>query len=210
MFNKKMFAIATIIGFLPLLLSALMYSSLPDTVATHWNANGVADGYSSKFVGVIILPLILALSNLIMPFAIKSDPRNKEMNEKVINVIMWILPITNIMCTGVTIGQAMGLTVRIEIIIPFILGIMFIVIGNYLPKTKQSYTIGIKAPWTLESEENWEKTHRLAGFLWVLCGLMICVSCFIKWRLIVFIISLIIMTIVPMAYSYIIYKKGNR
>ena len=76
---------------------------------------------------------------------------------------------------------------------------MFIIIGNYLPKARQNYTIGIKIPWTLANEENWNRTHRLAGYLWMICGiLMILISLtrFVpaEW--------LLIMVLVPCIYSF--------
>jgi len=89
-----------------------------------------------------------------------------------------------------------------------LMGLLFILIGNYLPKTKQSYTMGIKLPWTLASEENWNRTHRLAGFLWVLGGVYFIVMSFIGWSLIAFLIPLAVMVLIPAVYSYLLYRKG--
>ena len=91
---------------------------------------------------------------------------------------------------------------------PVFMGLLFIAIGNYLPKTKQSYTMGIKLPWTLASEENWNRTHRLAGFLWVLCGLFFIVTSFTGWSLAAFLIPIIVMVLVPAVYSYLLYRRG--
>ena len=90
---------------------------------------------------------------------------------------------------------------------PILLGLIFIAIGNYLPKCKQNYTIGIKIPWTLASEENWNRTHRFAGWVWVGGGVVMLLSGFlgIFWLTLV---PAIIMAAVPLIYSYILHKKG--
>ena len=91
---------------------------------------------------------------------------------------------------------------------PALIGVLFILIGNFLPKTKQSYTMGIKLPWTLASEENWNRTHRLAGFVWVIGGVYFVVMSFFSWTLAGFLIPVALLGLIPAAYSYILYRKG--
>ena len=91
--------------------------------------------------------------------------------------------------------------------------VIFYIQSKYLANgvsviTKQSYTMGIRLPWTLNSEENWNRTHRLAGFLWVLGGIAFIVMSFIGWSLPVFFGLIAAMTLVPIGYSYALYKKG--
>ncbi|MCQ2355795.1 MAG: SdpI family protein, partial [Methanocorpusculum sp.] len=83
-------------------------------------------------------------------------------------------------------------------------------IGNYLPKSKQSYTVGIRLPWTLNSEENWNRTHHLAGYLWILGGVLLLLCAFLPavWSLPVLVILLILVVGIPFAYSYSLYRKG--
>ena len=109
-------------------------------------------------------------------------------------------------CAG-TYAVALGQPVRVEIVMPILLGLVFIIIGNYLPKCKQNYTIGIKIPWTLDSEENWNKTHRFAGRIWVVCGFLMILTAFfdIFWLFFIFTIP---MVFGPLLYSYILHKKG--
>ncbi|MBQ1580401.1 MAG: SdpI family protein, partial [Firmicutes bacterium] len=104
---------------------------------------------------------------------------------------------------------ALGYTTPTETIVPVLVGILFVVIGNYLPKTKQSYTMGIKLPWTLASEENWNRTHRLAGFLWVIGGILLILLTLLRlWNTWTFLLVIIPMSVVPMIYSYLLYRKG--
>jgi uncharacterized membrane protein len=103
--------------------------------------------------------------------------------------------------------SALGVSVRVETLMPILLGLLFVAIGNYMPKCKQNYTIGIKIPWTLASEENWNRTHRLAGWVWVGGGVVMLLSGFlgIFWLTLV---PAIIMVAVPLIYSYILHQKG--
>ena len=90
---------------------------------------------------------------------------------------------------------------------PIFLGLLFAIIGNYLPKCKQNYTIGIKIPWTLHSEENWNRTHRFAGRIWVAGGLIIMLTGFYGSFVIFFSVTLLI-ALVPILYSFLLHRKG--
>ena len=90
---------------------------------------------------------------------------------------------------------------------PILMGLIFAIIGNYMPKCKQNYTIGIKIPWTLSSEENWNRTHRFAGRLWVVCGLVIILTAFLGGFELFLGIALV-MALAPVLYSYALYRKG--
>lgn len=205
--NRKQTIIIALICLIPLVVGIVLYPQIPDKIVTHWGGNGEPNGYSSKFVGIIVLPLALTLLGIVMPRFLDDDPSNKGMNDKLRNSIIWIIPIICFMCSSITILSALGKQLRVEIIVPAIVGIMLTIMGNYLPKAKQSYTVGIKLPWTLNDEENWNKTHRLGGFLFVVCGLSISISSFFKCRVIVMIISIILMAVVPIIYSYILYRN---
>lgn len=206
--NKKMLIWTSLVCLIPILVGAAVYSRLPETMATHWNLNGEADGWSSRAFAVFGLPGILLAVNLFLPFALKADPKHENMSDKLVLISLWTIPLVSLLCSGLTLARGLGYEVRVERWVPIFMGVLFIVIGNYLPKTKQSYTMGIKLPWTLNSEENWNRTHRLAGFLWVLGGVYFIVMSFIGWSLPAFLLPLAVMILVPTAYSYLLYKKG--
>lgn len=92
---------------------------------------------------------------------------------------------------------------------PLFMGVLFIIIGNLLPKMRQSTTMGIKLPWTLHSEENWNKTHRFSGKLWVAGGIVILATAFLGsfWILIA---VLLVMVIIPTLYSYLLYHMQRK
>ena len=206
--NKKMLIWTTLVCLIPIVVGAAVYSRLPETVATHWNMNGEPDGWSSRAFAVFGLPGILLAVNLFLPFALHADPKRANMNDKLVAISLWAIPVVSLLCSGLTLARGLGYKVRVERWVPIFMGVLFIVIGNYLPKTKQSYTMGIKLPWTLASEENWNRTHRLAGFLWVLAGALFIVMSFIGWSLAAFLLIIALMVVVPMVYSYLLYRKG--
>jgi len=206
--NKKTLVITSLICLLPIIVGALVYKRLPEMIATHFDLNGNPDGWSSRAFAVFGLPAILLAVNLLLPFMLRADPKHENMSGALVNITIWTIPVLSLLCSGLTLGRALGYDVRIERVLPVFMGVLFILIGNYLPKTKQSYTMGIKLPWTLASEENWNRTHRLAGFLWVLGGIYFIVVSFIGWSVPAFVIPLAVMVLVPMVYSYLLYRKG--
>ena len=206
--SKKTLIITSLICLLPMLVGALVYSRLPEQVATHFDLQGNPDGWSSRAFAVFGLPGILLAVNLLVPFLLRADPKHKNMSGALVNIVIWTVPVVSLLCSGLTLGRALGYDLRIEVVLPVFMGVLFILIGNYLPKTKQSYTMGIKLPWTLASEENWNRTHRLAGFLWVIAGLYFIVMSFIGWSFPAFLIPLFVMILVPTVYSYLLYRKG--
>lgn len=200
--------ITTIVCLIPVVLGIILYSRLPDVVATHWGADGQPNGWSPKFVGVIVFPGSLALINILFPFPLKMDPKRKNMDSKLILICQWIIPLVSMFASGITLAAGLGKDVNVELFAMLLLGIVFVAIGNYMPKTKQSYTMGIKLPWTLNSEENWNKTHRMAGFLWVIGGILLIIAGIFGITFYVAIVAMILMTIVPIVYSYVLYTKG--
>ena len=206
--NKKMLIWTSLVCLIPLIVGAAVYSRLPETMATHWNLSGEADGWSSRAFAVFGLPGILLAVNLFLPFALKADPKRENMSDKLVAISLWTIPVVSLLCCGLTLARGLGYEVRVERWVPVFMGVLFILIGNYLPKTKQSYTMGIKLPWTLASEENWNRTHRLGGFLWVIGGALFILMSFIGWSMAAFLSIIALMVLVPMVYSYLLYRKG--
>ena len=207
--NKKngMMILTTVITLLPIIYGLIIWDKLPEMVPTHWNAAGEIDGYSSKALAVLGLPAFLAVVNIVCQIATRLDPKSKNHSDKVYMLIVWIVPVLSIILVPMTLFAAQGVEVDVTTISMLICGVLFLIIGNYLPKCRQNYTIGIKVPWTLESEENWNKTHRLAGFIWTICSVIIIIATFLGYPLVMLPVMLI-MTIVPIVYSYMLYRKG--
>lgn len=138
--------------------------------------------------------------------------RRREMIKKnwkvlLVTSIIMLLPVLSVVLNGITYATVFGKVVRMEMVMPVLVGLVLAVIGNYLPKCKQNYTIGIKIPWTLNSEENWNRTHRFAGRIWLVCGLVIMLTGFIGgfW---IFLGVVLVMVLAPFIYSYLLHRKG--
>lgn len=197
-----------------LLLTIILYNKLPSSVPTHWNIAGEIDGYSPKIFGAFMSPVIMIFTWCGMKFLPKIDPKKKnyEKFEKSYSLIVNTLITFFLVIHIITLLSALGYNVPVEKIIPSIVGVLFIVIGNYLPKLKSNFFYGIKTPWTLSSEVSWRKTHRLGGKLFVLAGIiMILSSLFLKdnIKLIIFLLAIFIASIVPIISSYFYAKNDN-
>lgn len=208
--SKKTLILTSAICLIPIAAGIILYPELPERIVTHWDINGNPDGWSSRFFGVIGLPALLLAVNLLCPFLVNMDPKNKNMSEKAKGLIQWIIPMIALFAGGTTLMAAAGIEVNINRIAPVFMGVMFTIIGNYLPKMSQSYTVGIKLPWTLDDEENWDRTHRFAGLLWVICGLLLIACSFIKRGSAIFFIILAVMVFLPAIYSYVFYLKKKK
>lgn len=205
----KLMVITTIICLMPIILSLVMYDKLPEQMPIHWDVNGNPDGYGSKAFATIGLPFMMAGLNLFTHFGLNSDPKKANASAVIKLIGKLTIPFLTVALVPITLFAGMGYDIPIEKIVPAFVGLLFIVIGNYLPKSKQNYTVGIKIPWTLNNETNWNKTHRLAGYLWILGGLMMFINSFLRiYWFPVFIIIMFLLVVVPFVYSYILYKNG--
>lgn len=207
--NLKMLLITSVIILLPIVAGLLLWNKLPDKIPVHFNAQGIADGFGGKGLAVFGLPLFMIAIHWLCVFVTSLDPKSKNITEKNMNLVLWITPVLSIFTSGIIYSFALGYELNISIVMPLFFGLLFIVIGNYMPKCKQNYSLGIKIPWTLESEENWNYTHRLAGKTWVIGGLLIIALSFLKtvW---IFLALTIIMIIIPVIGSYLFHKKENK
>lgn len=210
--NKKKLIITSIVILVPIIVGLILWNKLPDKLPTHWNSSGEIDGWSSKMFAVIGLPGFLFAVHWVCLLASSADPKKQNIEGKVLNIIFWICPVISVLGAVLIYGTAFGMEFKVEKIMPLLLGITFIVIGNYLPKCKQSYTVGIKLPWTLNDEENWNRTHRLGGKLWVACGFIFIASMFLpsKFMVVTTLVVITVAVLVPTVYSYLIFRGKEK
>lgn len=206
--NSTLLIITSLITLLPILVGILLWNKLPDQMATHFGADGTANGWSSKEFAVFGLPFILLGAHVLCLAITLNDPKKKNINGKLLALIYWLVPVVSLFCCFTIYSQALDIKIDVSIIALILVGVLFIVIGNYLPKSKQSYAVGFKLPWTLNNEDNWNRTNRLAGKLFILSGLCFLVNIFFKssWLIVA---SIILSVIIPTVYSFILYKKKS-
>lgn len=207
--NKGALILTSLVLLVPILVGLLLWDRLPEQIPSHWGINGEVDGWSSKAFAVFGFPCILLAMHWVCVLISSADPGNKNHHPKMIQLVLWICPLIGLVLNSMVYTAALGYAVNVEIIMPLLVGLMFIIVGNLLPKCRQSFTMGIKLPWTLHNEENWNKTHRLGGKTWVIGGIVTMATAFIGsfWILLG---VLIIMMAVPTIYSYCFYRKQKK
>lgn len=205
--NKFKMVISSVVVLLPMLFGMIMWNAFPETMTTHWGAGGNADGFGGKAFVVFGVPVLLLFFHFISMFFTLNDKRQKEQNKKALGITFWIVPYISCFISGILYGIGLGKEINVMMMTPAFLGILFIIIGNYMPKTKQNSTLGIKISWTLNNEENWNKTHRFAGKVWVIGGFVMVFSMF---QLNLAIVAMLVCVIIPIVYSYNIYKKHQK
>ena len=206
---KRTLIITSLILLIPVIAGLLLWNQLPEQVPSHWGIDGEVDNWSSKSFVVFGLPALMLVLQWVCVFASMADPKHKNYNSKMLKLVLWICPVISLIMSTLVYTAALGYEIPIEIIMPLLVGVMFIVIGNWLPKCRQTYTMGIKLPWTYASEENWNATHRFGGKVWVIGGVVTMLTAFFGsfW---VLMIILALMVILPTVYSYLYYRKHEK
>ena len=208
--NRKTLIITSIVTILPVLIGIICWNRLPDVMATHFGMNNEANGFSSKAFAVFGIPVILLAVLWFGALVTSHDPKRQNISSKMFSLVVWIAPVTSLVVAAILYPVNLGYALDITFFVELLSGVMFIIIGTYLPKARQNYTIGIRVPWTLANEENWNRTHRVAGTLWIICGILMTIIRLtrlapVQW----FVGILLIMVLVPCIYSYWLHaKKG--
>jgi len=195
-----------------LLISAWAWQQLPADaqIATHWNLEGEVDGYSSKFMGLLIMPLMIVFISAIFQFLPRIEPR-KENLIRSLKAFSWIWIGTGLLLGVVhaaIVANAVGLPINIFFLAVSMTGILLVIVGNYMGKVRSNFFLGIRTPWTLSSELSWAKTHRLGGRLFVFLGIAMTAAAFWSTSTILYLVPLILMiTVGLLVYSYFIWKS---
>lgn len=210
--EHKLFVIATsIITLLPIVVGVVLWNRLPEQMATHFGSSGTPNDWSPRGFTVFVLPIFLLAVHLICVFATAADPKNKGINQTVFKIVGCIAPLCSIACAVGIYGYELGIEEANSLTtVKCIAGIIIVVVGNYLPKCRQNYTIGIKLPWTLEDEDIWNRTHRFTGWLWIICGVLFIIEGFLGFGGVWFpFVDMAVMFIVPIAYSLVIFMRSE-
>lgn len=197
--------ITSIICLLPLIFALLIFDKLPAEIPIHFDNSGNPDNYLPKTLAVFGMPLLMASINIFTHFRLNNDPKVTNASSTLKQVMKWAIPILSVIFIPFSLTSAMGIKLPMVMAATALVGVIIVICGNYLPKCRQNYTVGIKLPWTLDSETIWNKTHRFAGFVWVLGGLVVIVNAFFSIPYVnLTVIGLLV--ILPFIYSYVAYK----
>jgi len=193
-----------------IIIGIYAYPLMSEKMVTHWNANGVADGYSSKFLGLFLLPIILIGCIVLFKILPRIDP-HKKIKEFVgyynIFIVIFSLFLFYIFMLSIMFNLYPNMG-NMYIYLAPAFGILFYYCGILMEKAKRNWFIGIKTPWTLSSDYVWNKTHKLGGYLFKICAIFSLIGIFFnKIAIWIMLIPIVVSTIIVIIYSYIVYKK---
>ena len=190
------------------------YSKLPAQVPSHWGINGQIDGYLPRLAGVLILPSICLGCLVLFEFLPLIDPKkyNYELFANSYQIFKVSFIVFMLILHATVILFALGFAIDVNLIVTSGVGILFMILGNYLSKIKPNYFVGFKLPWTLASDYVWKKTHRLAGGLMFICGLIFIISGIWLRNALAFVIPVVVilLIVIPTIYAYMIYQKHEK
>jgi uncharacterized membrane protein len=203
---------------IPWVYLALIWNELPQNIPTHFGINGIPDKFGRKNE-IIIAPLIFTIIGIVMYFILRNihkiDPKKKYtattssiLSKLSVVTIVLLCAVSIFICYSSLRGKVEGLPL-------FFCGLSLFLayIGNLMHSIKPNYFAGFRLPWTLENEENWRKTHQLASKIWFTGGIILAViSLILKFKIliIVYMISIFIMTLIPVFYSYNLYRLSTK
>ncbi len=204
--HKKMLVFTSIITLLPIVIGLLLWKQLPDSIATHFGTENQPDGYQSKAFAVFGLPVILLCIHFICVVVTNIDPKAKNINKKVFMVVLWICPLVSLLVCNAIYVYNLGYQLNIGFLCGLLIGVLYLILGNFIPKIKANYSIGFRVPWALCDSDNWYHTHRFGGKCMMVGGIVLIVTSPFQnvW---IFLVLSIIPCILPVIYSYLYYRK---
>ena len=209
--TKLKIILSCIVLLSPMIFGMIVWNKLPDAMPLHWGLNGEVNGWGSKAFAVFVLPLIILAIHGICILASRKDFRNKKQSSKVMGLVLWICPLLSVMANSLSYAVALDKEIKVLFMVSLTMGALFVLIENYLPKCQQNRVVGIRIKWTLKNEANWNATHRFAGKVWVIGGLLLMASSLLPYTLLpwAMIALLLVFAGLPVLYSYRFYRKGR-
>ena len=210
--NWKSMLLAAVIILLPMAVGVKLWDRLPEQVATHWSFDGEPNGWTSRAFTVYGIPLVMLALHMFCLLVSEGDRNSCGQNPKLKRLMYWVIPAVSLILCASVYPYALGLEIPMQRMALLFLGVLLLVIGNYLPKCRQNYWMGIKLPWTFASEENWNATHRFAGKVYVIVGVLSLICAFIQVTLFseAMIAVILVACMVPMGYSYWYSRKEGK
>jgi len=207
---KKAFWFSMILGVLQAVAAIIAWQYMPELLPANWGVGGEVTRWTGRWI--LFLPAMITIGVTTLLYLVpKIDPKGENIKRsgKGYPAVMIIIALLGVLIFVMTILAGLGREVSVHIIVPIFVGVLFIVLGNYLPQAKQNYSYGIRMPWTLANEEVWTKTHRVGGIIFVIMGLLWIGSAFlpVPLNLIVPLAVLVIGMGYCVMYSYLTYKK---
>lgn len=191
------------------LIGVYFYPVMPEQMAIHWNFRGVADGYSPRVWGLFLLPFISIGLFLLFRVIPKIDPlKNIERFGKYYWGLVILLLVFMLCVESVVISWNLGFEFGMFQVLAPAIGILFYYLGVVTEHAERNWFVGIRTPWTLSNEKVWNKTHRIGGKLFKICGVLAVFGIVSEWLGLLLVIALILCVSVYLTvYSYFEYQK---
>lgn len=167
-----------IVALIPLLYTIFSYGNLPDMIPIHWTNSGEVDDWTAKGIGYLLMMSLPVFMNILLLFAPKLDAQRAEAMMKSDIYFMVRVGIIGILAAILTVSvyAALGHDVPMATIVALVMGIVFLMIAQYVPKIPYNYFISFRNPWTLYNKTIWKKTHVFAGRIFFLVGVYMLLS----------------------------------
>ncbi|MFA4132937.1 MULTISPECIES: SdpI family protein [unclassified Brevibacillus] len=194
--------------FISVVLGVICYPSMPDQMVIHWGPNGEPNGFAPKLVGVTFIPVVM----LFLFVAVRSQKQYYKKFQSSHDTILHTLMIVLLVIHSVIIAYGYGYMLNIGIFVTLILGILFVTIGNFMPRFRHNYLIGIRTPWSLASEEVWKNTHLLSSRVFFIGGILIMLTSFLPTTIhySLMLIIVLVTILISIGSSRYYYKKTGR
>jgi len=193
---------------------AVLYPSMPVRFPSHWGISGAADAWSTKsFLSVFLLPLVSAGVYALLVFAPALDPkrRNLKMSFRAYNILIDAVIGMQAVVFAATTAAAFNASFDVTKVILVAVGLLFMVVGNFMTTVKQNWTFGVRVSWTLSDPVVWRKTNRLGGYLFVGAGALTVLSAFLPATiaLVVMLTAIVGMLAITYVYSYLLFRSRH-
>ena len=190
-------------------VSAFFYGRVPPIMPSHWDAAGHVNGYMPRLWGVVMMPLIMAFTWILLPILPRISPKQFSLGDSIgaFNLVVIGILAVFLALHIVILQAATGAAIPIQTVVPALVGVLLIFIGNYMSKLRKNFFIGVRTPWTLASDEVWSRTHRLAGWTFALGGIALIVEGIVGLNPLIFIGIIALVVVLPIVYSYVLYKN---
>ena len=194
-FSKSEGVITSAVVLCPMLVGILLWNRLPDEMAVRFGSNNEVLSYSSKGFVIFGIPIMLFVCHFFCMLPMIIDPKDTKISRKLVLLIIWITPIISLpTCSGLLL-YSLGIAINFAFIINLILGISFLMIGNYLPKGRISNSDAAKTRGALENEDVRYRIQRFLGWCYVLVGICFFVNCFLQSKTILISVTVLIILI---------------
>lgn len=191
--------------------TAAVYTRLPDRIPSHWNLQGEVDGWMDKPMGPLMQPLIATIMLGVLWLMPRVDPRRQNVEHSadsrrlLINLLILFMAVIQ----AATFAHGLGWPIEVDRVILAAVGLLFVGLGNYLPRIRSNWFMGIRTPWTMDNERVWRATHRVGGRAFVGAGLVMAASALLPQAARAWTtgIAIAVAVVLPLVYSYVAYRR---